>query len=64
MGTCVLLSIKPEYVDAIFAGSKHYEFRRRIFANRDIERIIVYASSPVQRVVGEFEIDEIIESEI
>lgn len=64
MGTCVLLSIKPQYVDAIFEGSKHFEFRRKIFANREIQRVIVYASSPVQRVVGEFEIDEIIESEI
>lgn len=64
METCVLLSIKPDYASAIFDGSKHYEFRRKIFANPDIERVIVYASSPVKRVVGEFEIEHIIESEI
>ena len=56
----VLLSIKPVFAEQIFNGSKIYEFRRTIFKNRDVNTIIVYASSPVQRVIGEFEIEEII----
>lgn len=56
----VLLSIKPEYANKIFAGTKKYEFRRTIFKDPNITTVIVYASSPVQKVIGEFEIDKII----
>ena len=56
----VVLSIKPEFAEKIFLGTKKYEFRRAIFKNPDIKKIIVYASSPVQKVIGEFEIDKII----
>lgn len=64
MQTSVLLSIKPEFVNRIFDGSKHFEFRRKIFKNRSVTRIVVYATAPVSKVVGEFEIDGIIETEI
>jgi len=53
----VLLSIKPEFADKIFNGTKLYEFRRSIFKNPDIDTVVVYASSPVQKVIGEFRID-------
>lgn len=56
----VLLSIKPEYAFKIFEGSKKYEFRKIIFKRKDIEKVIVYASSPVQKVIGEFEIADIL----
>ncbi|MBO9154674.1 ASCH domain-containing protein [Chitinophaga sp. GCM10012297] len=56
----VVLSIKPEFAEKIFNGTKKYEFRKSIFKNQEIKTVIVYASSPVQRVIGEFEIDEII----
>lgn len=59
----VLLSIKPEFAEKIFDGTKKFEFRRTLFKNPDIKKIVVYASSPVQKVIGEFEIDEIIKSE-
>lgn len=56
----VLLSIKPEYADKIFNGSKKFEFRRSVFKNPDVKTVVVYASSPVQMVIGEFEIESII----
>lgn len=56
----VVLSIKPEFAEKIFNGTKKYEFRKSIFKNQNIKTVIVYASSPIQRVIGEFEIDEII----
>lgn len=56
----VLLSIKPEFAEKIFDGTKKFEFRRSIFKNQDIKKIVVYASSPVQKVIGEFEIEKII----
>ena len=60
----VLLSIKPEFAEKIFAGTKKYEFRRAIFKNPNVKRIVVYASSPVQKVIGEFEIDYIIRNDL
>src|SRR5690606_27047140 len=56
----VLLSIKPEFAERIFDGSKKYEFRKAVFKNSDITTVVVYASSPIQRVIGEFEIETII----
>jgi len=56
----VLLSIKPEFAERIFDGSKKYEFRRSIFKNPNITTVVVYASSPVQRVIGEFEIETVL----
>lgn len=55
----VLLSIKPEYAFKIFDGTKKFEFRKVIFKNPNITTVVVYASSPVQQVIGEFEIDDI-----
>jgi len=52
----VLLSIKPEYASRIFDGSKHFEYRRVIFCRQDVKRVVVYASRPVGKVVGEFEV--------
>lgn len=57
----VLLSIKPKYVERIFFGDKKYEYRKRIFTNKDIDTIIVYSTSPVKKIVGEFKIGNIIE---
>jgi predicted transcriptional regulator len=56
----VLLSIKPEFAERIFDGSKKYEFRKAVFKNSEIKTVVVYASSPMQRVIGEFEIETII----
>jgi predicted transcriptional regulator len=60
----VLLSIKPEFANKIFDGTKKFEFRRSIFKNGEIKKIIVYASSPTQKVIGEFEIEEILNEEL
>jgi len=59
----VVLSIKPEFAFKIFEGTKRFEFRKAIFKNPAVKQVIVYASSPVQRVIGEFEIDEILKFE-
>lgn len=56
----MLLSIKPKYAKVILQGEKEYEFRKK--RCRDgITKIIFYSSSPQKQVVGEAEIDEIIE---
>jgi len=59
----VLLSIRPEFASKIFDGSKRYEYRRVIFKNQEVNRVIVYASDPVKRIIGEFEIEDILHDE-
>lgn len=56
----VILSIKPEFANKIFDGTKKYEFRRAIFKNPNVKRVLVYSSAPVQKIIGEFEIEGII----
>lgn len=60
----VLLSIKPEFAYKIFDGTKKFEFRKSIFKNKDVTTVVVYASSPVQKVIGEFEIEKILNFDI
>jgi predicted transcriptional regulator len=53
---CVaLFSIHPRFADAILRGEKRVEFRRR-GPSRDTAFVIVYATSPVKRVVGWFRV--------
>lgn len=59
----VLLSIKPEFAFKIFNGEKKFEFRKVLFKNPDIKTVVVYASAPVKKVIGEFEIEDILSSE-
>ncbi len=59
----VLLSIKPEFALKIFHGSKRYEYRRAIFKNQEVSRVIVYASDPIKQIIGEFEIEDILHEE-
>ena len=59
----VLLSIKPEFVDKIFDGSKKFEFRKNVFKRDGITKVVVYSTMPVGKVVGEFEIKDILKGE-
>lgn len=55
----ILLSIKPEYVKKLFDGSKKYEFRKRC-CKKPVSKIIVYATRPIMKVVGEMEVNRIL----
>lgn len=57
----LLLSIKPCHAENILAGRKRYEFRRRIFCRLDVRTVLIYATTPVQRFVGEFDISDILQ---
>jgi predicted transcriptional regulator len=59
----VLLSIKPEYAEKIFSGEKRYEFRKAVFKNQLIQTVVVYATMPVGRIIGEFNIKQILKDE-
>lgn len=55
-----LLSIKPEYVRQIIAGTKKYEYRRTIFARQDVSSIVIYSTLPDGLVVAEVEVKNIL----
>ncbi len=50
-----LLPIKPIYADAIVEGRKHVEFRKTRFRRR-VTHVAIYASTPVQRIIGIFRV--------
>lgn len=56
----ILMSIKPEYVEKLFNGTKKYEYRKKR-CKKNIDKIIVYSTNPVKKVVGELEIEDILE---
>jgi predicted transcriptional regulator len=57
----VLLSIKPQFVKEIFNGNKKFEYRKRIFKRPNIKFVVIYSTMPVGKIVGEFEIENILE---
>lgn len=60
----VLLSIKPEYVEKILIGTKKFEYRKKLFKKSGVKSVVIYASSPIKRIVGEFEIEKIMSGDI
>ena len=56
----VLLSIHPEYAENILDGSKRYEYRTAIFKDESVDTVVIYATLPVGKVIGEFHVDEVI----
>jgi len=58
VGRIVLLSIKPKYADLIVSGTKRVEFRRS-WAAQDVSKIVIYSSSPVQKLIGMVDVEEV-----
>ena len=55
----VLLSIKPEYANRILEGTKRFEFRRRVHRDPRVTSVVIYATKPVGKVLGEFSIETV-----
>jgi predicted transcriptional regulator len=52
-----LMAIHPRYADAILDGRKQVEFRKRPLA-ADVRIVVIYATAPVSKIVGEFTVGE------
>lgn len=52
-----LLSVHPEYAEALVNGDKTVEFRKRALAT-DVTHVAIYATMPVGRIVGIFSVKE------
>ena len=59
----IILSIKPIYAEKILNWEKLYELRK-VFTKKEISKVIIYESAPVSRIVGEFEIKEVLHEPI
>ena len=51
----VILSIKPKYAEAILCGEKKCEFRKNRLP-RNVDRVLLYASNSIGKIVGWFTI--------
>jgi predicted transcriptional regulator len=56
----LLLSIKPEYANKIFAGKKKVELRRIRTRLDSGDLVLIYVSSPNKALVASFEVDRVI----
>lgn len=56
-GKSLVLSIKPDYAEKILSGVKKYEFRKKLCLE-NIDKIYLYATAPVKKIVGEAEVLE------
>jgi len=56
----LLLSIRPEYANKIFDGTKQVELRRVRTRLNSGDLVVVYVSSPEKALVGSFEVERVI----
>lgn len=49
----IILAIKPKYANMILNGEKTIEFRRK-FPKAPLEKVLIYASAPISKIIGEF----------
>lgn len=54
----VLLPIQPRFARSIMNGEKKVEFRKVRFRN-EVSHVVMYASSPIQKILGYFEVSYI-----
>lgn len=55
----ILLSIKPKHVENILNGTKKYEYRKYPCKQKP-DKILIYSTSPVKKIVGEVAVLDII----
>lgn len=58
-GSAALISIHPVYVEKILSGEKRLEFRRSWAANQ-VDYLVIYATSPVQRIVAVTQVGQVV----
>ena len=58
----ILLSIHPQHVNNILCGTKKYEYRK-IACKRHVDKIVIYSTTPIKKVVGEAEVLEVLEKD-
>ena len=57
----VLLSVRPQYAEAILTGQKKYEFRKVWPRQKSGQKVFIYTTAPVRKIVGSFVTRNVIE---
>ncbi len=57
----VIISIRPNFCKLIFGGQKRYEYRKRVFKSSDVDKVYIYTSKPISKIVGYFTVKRIID---
>ncbi len=60
----LLLSIHPRFADAIFAGTKKVELRRRAPRIAKGDEVLVYSTIPTAAVIGTFTVENVTETRL
>ena len=55
----ILIPINPVHVEKILLGTKKYEYRK-ILPKKNIDKMLIYSTSPIKKVVAEVEILDIL----
>ena len=55
-----LISIRPNFCHLLLDGKKIYEYRRKVFTRSDVDKVYIYATKPICKIIGCFTIDTII----
>ena len=58
LGAVALISIHPRFANAILDGTKQVEFRKVAF-KRSITHVLLYATAPIQQIVGYVEVADV-----
>lgn len=59
MSRKIIISINPIHVENIINGSKKYEYRTKA-CKSDVDKILIYETFPIKKVVAEAEIEEVL----
>lgn len=57
------MSIKPKYAELILRGEKTFEIRRKFTITPKTRKVLIYASSPVCKIIGGFTIGRIVQGD-
>ena len=58
----LLISIKPKFAERIFAGTKKVELRRKCPRLSGGDRVMVYISSPIKALAGQFTVERLLQA--
>ncbi len=56
----IMISIHPEFAQAIFRGEKKVEFRK-LNIPKQIKHVVLYVTAPEKKIVGYFSVKDIVE---
>lgn len=60
----VIMSINIAYAKKILAGTKRYEFRKNNMDIQNIDKVYIYMTAPIKKIVGYFTIKSKIVSDV